>query len=216
MQFDPSKIKAVLFDFDGVIVDSMNDNFNAWKVALGEQSVEIVKKDYFKIEGMKASAVALKYLEDNGMDIGLVPEIVSRKEALFREASVLRVYPGVSELIEKLQSVFKLGVVTGASRDRFSKMTSSLKFFSNFNVIITADDITKGKPDPIPYLTAAEKIGVEPSECLVIENAPLGITSAKAAGMKCIAVKSTLDESYLEEADEVFESIEEINNISIN
>ena len=215
MQFDPSKIKAVLFDFDGVIVDSMNDNFNAWKVALGEQSVEIIKKDYFKIEGMKASAVALKYLEDNGMDTGLAPQIVNRKEALFREANVLRVYPGVSELIEKLQPVFKLGVVTGSSWERFSKMTSSLKFFSNFNVIITADDIAKGKPDPTPYLTAAEKIGVDPSECLVIENAPLGITSAKAAGMKCIAVESTLDKSYLEEADEVFESIEEINNISI-
>ena len=80
---------------------------------------------------------------------------------------------------------------------------------------MSGDDSVRGKPHPDPYLNAATKLGVLPQECLVIENAPLGIKSAKRAGIYCIAICSTLDKSYLSEADKIVENIKDINNILI-
>ena len=84
-------------------------------------------------------------------------------------------------------------------------------FLHNFDVIVTGDQVTHTKPHPEPYLTAAQKLTVKPDECIVIENAPSGITAAKQAGMYCIAVKTTIqDEQYLKNADLIVEDISEI------
>ena len=79
-----------------------------------------------------------------------------------------------------------------------------------FDFILTGDEIERAKPDPEPYLTAARRIGLEPGECIVIENAPLGIEAAKAAGMQCIAVESTLKRDHLGSADYIFKDIGEL------
>lgn len=212
MLFNTDQIDAILFDFDGVIVDSMEDNFNAWKKALSKHSIDIDKTDYYKIEGVKAIQVAESYLKKNGQDTELATLIAKDKDEIFRESSTLKIYPGVEELISKLSDSFKLGIVTGSSRIRFSKMVEGIPFFNKFNVVVTANDIKKGKPDPSPYLSAASKLQIKPERCLVIENAPLGIASAKNAAMKCVAVESTLSSNYLEQADVIYNSISDLYN----
>jgi len=84
-------------------------------------------------------------------------------------------------------------------------------FLRNFEIIITGDQVTHTKPHPEPYLTAAEKLNVKPNECIVIENAPSGITAAKQAGMFCIALKTTIqNEQYLKEADLIVADVSQV------
>ena len=85
-------------------------------------------------------------------------------------------------------------------------------FLEKFDALVTGEDTRHGKPSPEPYLKAVEKLNLRPEDCLAVENAPLGIESAKKAGLYCAAVCSTLDRSYLTAADEIFASLEDFNN----
>lgn len=105
-----------------------------------------------------------------------------------------------------------LGFVSGASYVRLARSLSQ-EFFKNLDVIITGDKVDNCKPHPEPYLNAAKALSISPTECIVVENAPMGIESAKRAGMFCIAICSTLEKNYLQKADVVidkFMNLEEI------
>ena len=95
-----------------------------------------------------------------------------------------------------------MAIVSAANYARLSK-TLDPSILNEFNTVITGDKIDRGKPFPDPYLMAAKELGLEPSECLVVENAPVGIEAAKNAGMYCIAITSTLDKKYLSKADKI-------------
>ena len=96
----------------------------------------------------------------------------------------------------------KLAIVTGGGRDRVQRLIDEY-FRGVFDAVITSDDVQHTKPYPEPYLKAAEKLKVAPANCVVIENAPLGIRSAKRAGMHVIAIETTLDRQFLKEADQI-------------
>ncbi|GAI93777.1 unnamed protein product, partial [marine sediment metagenome] len=104
------------------------------------------------------------------------------------------------------------GIVTAGLSERVHNSVP-LKFLSKFDVVITGDKTIRGKPFSDPYLKGAEELGLKPEECIVVENAPLGIQAAKSAGAYCIAICSTLDRSYLEEADEIVEKFEDLNTL---
>lgn len=204
--------KSVLFDFDGVIGKTMEDNYNAWAYALNTVGISIDKNDYFMLEGLSAKDVAKKFLLDLSDD-SLSDMIVSLKEQHYMSHHSFEFYPSAIELIENLKiKEFKLAIVSGANAQRLER-TVSHSFLNNFDTIVTGDGIHESKPSPEPYLKASEKLGIIPEECLVVENAPLGIESAKKAGMTCIAVTSTLEKKYLKKADRVVSNIIEIQEI---
>ncbi|MBU4076564.1 MAG: HAD-IA family hydrolase, partial [Euryarchaeota archaeon] len=116
---------------------------------------------------------------------------------------------GIKELLADLAPVYRLAVVSGSNRKTVHGLMN--KFFPGaFRVIITGDDVKKSKPDPEPYLKAIERLCVLKKECIVIENAPLGIRSAKSAGLRCIAIPAYLGRESVKEADVIVDSHREL------
>ena len=202
-------LKAVLFDFDGVLADTMQDNFQAWKKAFADFGIEIKQDDYFPLEGMKlinvAKTISIQY------NINPNPEeIVKLKSKYYLEDHSFSFYPEVPELINFLKERGKLLAIVSASPREKIERTVPKDFLDKFDVVISGEDTKKGKPNPEPYSTGMKKLNVKPEESLVVENAPLGIKSAKSAGAYCVAITTTLGEEYLRESDKVTNSHREL------
>ena len=205
------QIKGILFDFDGVLANTMEDLLRAWQHAFRHHGIEITKEDYFPLEGMKGVEVAKTIAARYNLPNILYSEVVERKNQYYLQNNSFCFYPGVVELIEKLhRKGMVMGIVTASPRRKLEQ-TVPTEFLQKFQVIVSGDDAGRGKPFPDPYLTGLQKLGLGKDECLVIENAPLGIQAAKSAGLYCIAITSTVGKEKLQEADEI---VEEFNNLN--
>ncbi len=204
---------AVLFDFDGVLGRTLEDNYAAWAHALAKHGMTIGEEEYYLIEGAPPVQVALAMLQKHGRDARHAPDIAAEKDRYYRTHHSFSFYDGAPALVVRLrQSGLKVALVSGAARARLLA-TCGDEFLGHFDAVVTSEDVRRGKPDPEPYLRAAERLAVEPKHCLVVENAPLGIHSAKSAGMDCVAVTSTLDERFLSEADVVISSLGDLGGV---
>ncbi len=204
------KYRAVLFDFDGVLGKTMEDNYKAWFSSFAPFGIRIQREEYFLMEGAPPKKVAEIFLKRNRLGLESVDDIVHSKEKHYLQNKSFSLYEGAEKLIENLKGCgLQLGLVTGASRERLMG-TGVGQFLNKFDALVTGDQVVHGKPDPEPYLLGARKLKVKPSECIVIENAPLGIESAKKAGMYCIAICSTLGREHLGLADQIIISIDEL------
>lgn len=202
-------IRAVIFDFDGVIGDTMEDNFSAWKNAFLQFKVEIEQIDYLLLEGMGRFQIVEELIKKYKVQNADKVVIVENKENYYESNNSFKLYPQVINILDYLiTKKVPLGLVTGSSRKRIYHTIDDL--IRKFNIIITADDVRKSKPDPLPYLMAIKHLGIPSYECLVVENAKLGIKSAKAAGCKCFAIETTLSRKFLADADEIFKSHDDL------
>lgn len=209
------KYKAVLFDYDGVVADTMEDNYSAWKSAFKSLKIRLKRDDYFPLEGKAPIDIARIILERNRSDISQTEKIAHLKHDNYVAITKVRgvsIYPYIERSLVHLKRVdASTALVTGAARKRLEHSIPAL--LELFDYVVAADDTIDGKkiqskPSPDPFLVAAKKLSVSPTRCIVIENAPLGIESAKAAGCFCIALMSTLGRNPLEKAgaDIVFQS----------
>ena len=209
----PKKIKGILFDFDGVLAKTMEDNFNAWKLAMQDYEVKLRREDYYPLEGMPMKEIAGKYCKEFNIDESLAEEIVRKKENYYLENHHLEFYPGVEEFIDLLKSKkILIGLVSAASNERL-RNTVPKNFLKKFDTVVSGDRTLRGKPFPDPYLKGLSDLNLKREECIAVENAPVGIKSAKNANLYCIAVCSTLDKSYLKEADEIVEEFKDLNKV---
>ncbi len=207
------KYKAVFFDFDGVIGKTMDDNYLAWEYAFSQYNVPINKNEYFLLEGINTRGVAKHFIGKSTGNYGVVDEIVSLKEKYYLKNNSFSFYDGVESLLPKLKGKgYLLGFVSGASYARLARLLSQ-EFFKNLDVIITGDKVDNCKPHPEPYLNAAKALSISPTGCIVVENAPMGIESAKRAGMFCIAICSTLEKNYLKKADVIIDKFIDLEEI---
>ena len=205
--------KVVLLDFDGVLGKTMEDNYEAWAYSFEQYSINLKKQEYFLLEGLPTKELATQILKRNGMDSSFVSHIVEEKEKHYKCHHSFELYPGVQQLFDVLkENDYLVGVVSGGTSKRLLSCGID-NLLECLNVRITGDMVSQGKPAPDPYLKAAEFLKVLPIFCLVIENAPLGIESAKKAGMDCIAISSTLGKKYLQQADRIVENILEVSDI---
>jgi len=201
-------IKAILFDMDGVIVDSMFHHMTTWKAVFGEEGIFLDETEIYKREGMSGSEsledIFFKYGKPKPTENKL-ESMVLQKQELFEKYTV-EVFPHVETILNSIKSKnIKTALVTGSARRTVKKLISPL-MNDLFDTVVTSEDVTKGKPHPEPYLLASQKLDCKTCNCIVVENSPMGIESAKNAKMKCYAVMTTLDESFLRGADFVFES----------
>jgi beta-phosphoglucomutase len=197
------RFKAVLFDFDGVIGKTMEDSCRAWDEACSEFGLSFEPEEFYLCEGMKSSEYAGRLVKRHGRDAAEAEKLVARKNEIYSSNNQFSFYVGIESLVERLRDDgIKVGVVSGGSRRRLLSGRSG-DLLKRCDTVVTGDELEQGKPSPEGYMRAAHELKVSPADCLVIENAPLGIESAKNAGMRCIGVCSTLSSNHLREADEV-------------
>lgn len=192
----PEEPKLVLLDMDGVLVDSMPIHDYAWRSAADKYKLKYEAGEFFRAEGMKGrDTIILLYRKtfDEEPTEDFIEEVYAYKTHLFeeRQADLLRPIPHVRELILYLKEVrgIDLGVVTGSTTaNALSRIGTYFEGLFTEKQLITADKVEKGKPDPEPYLRGMSLTGHSAGETLVVENAPLGVRSAVAAGAFTVAV----------------------------
>ena len=194
---------AILFDLDGVLVDSTRSVERQWRIwararGIDEEKVVAIAHGVRAVEVIRAIAPHLDAEAE-------VRKLESREAA---DHDGVAVMPGAVELVRAIPDR-RWGVVTSGRRNL---ATARLKLagIPIPRVMVTAGDVVDGKPHPEPYLKGAERLGINPAECLVIEDAPAGIRSAHAGGMKVIALASTYPASALSEADAVVSKLDQI------
>ena len=204
-------MKAIIFDMDGVLVDSMPYHAEAWKQSLATAGINIERGDIYELEGSNHRQIVEIMFRRFGRTPAEedIQELNNKKVEIFNRIEHSRPFESIKELLASLKQKFKLAVVSGSNRKTVHAIID--KFFPDiFDIIIDGDDTDKGKPSPEPYLKAVEKLGVPKEQCLVVENAPLGIRAAKSAGLRCIAIPTYLIRESLKEADVIVESHREL------
>ncbi|MBN1897001.1 MAG: HAD family phosphatase [Candidatus Aenigmarchaeota archaeon] len=206
-------IKAVIFDWDGTLADSLKYHYAAYKVAL-EPYMKLKPGDIYKREGGKSMDIISDLLRNVQIDEYEMKRIVERKQKYYKYNAVsIRMLPGGRKLIENLRKLnFKIGLATGTHREGLM-MSLKEDEVGLFDYILTADETKKAKPDPEPYINCMKALDVRPEETVVIENAPLGVESAKSAGCLCVAITSTVKKEDLKRADFVVGSLDEVGDI---
>ncbi len=202
------RCSAVLFDLDGVLVDSTRSVERQWRIWAREQGIS-----GDKVATVSHGVRAVEVIRAVAPHLDAEAEVLKLESREADDHDGVAVMPGAAELVHAIPAD-RWGVVTSGTRHLASER---LRFFGipAPRIMITADDVTEGKPHPAPYLKGAELLGVDPAECLVIEDAPAGIQSAHAAGMKVIALASTYPASALSEADLVIAKLRRIQ-VSLN
>lgn len=181
-------MRGVIFDLDGVLVNSMPDHYKAWKMAFKEiTDIEVDERMIYLLEGMRGNDLVKKIFEQkNYDDYSIAQKVNERKNQIFKDILTPRTFDGVKELIDRLKCT--KAVVSGSARKDVEVLIDRTFGKNNFDVIITADDIDRGKPNPIAFITALNRMKIDTAEAIVVENAPLGVEAAIKAGLQCIIV----------------------------
>ena len=188
LELPEGNFKAYLFDCDGTIVDSMPLHYVAWKRVLGEQGCAFSEELFYAWGGMPIRAIIAALNEEQGLSMP-VEETALNKERYYTEMiEDLKAIPEVLAHIEDQHGKIPFAVVSGSTRDSVETSLGALGLLGRFDTLVCAGDYAKGKPDPEPFLTAAQRLGVKPEECLVFEDAETGVAAAKAAGMAVVKV----------------------------
>lgn len=204
-------MQAIIFDMDGVLVDSMHFHAEAWDSALKTVGIAIDKKIIYELEGANYRQVIDIILRQYGRipTEEEIQDIGSKKLTIFGQIAQVKPFDGIKELLDTLRQTYKLAVVSGSNRCTVHETINAF-FPDTFQVIVDGEETRICKPSPEPYLNAVQRLGVPDDQCLVIENAPLGVRSARSAGLRCIAVATYLDRECLKEADVILDTHAEI------
>lgn len=213
---DKKKFKGFLFDFDGVLADTMEDHFRAWNHALDAHHAGIATQDFFSLEGMPVSIMAGEICARAGVDRARAPELLEKKDAYYlRHHTQAKLYPLVEETIGRLyEKKIPMAIVSGGRYARIA-VSTPVAFLEKFSAVVTGEKTPRGKPYPDPYLEGARLLSLKPQQCIVVENAPLGIQAAKAAGAYCIAIASTVEKQMLEDADEIIDMFSKLSSLPL-
>ena len=185
----PGGFKAYLFDCDGTIVDSMPLHFVAWTQALAEFGcTDFTEEFFYSLGGVPVTGVVEAINQRDGLHIP-AEEFAHRKEQLYYDLiHELKAVPEVLEEIHRTHGTIPFAVVSGSTRESVVKSLEALGILDLFQTLVCAGDYTHGKPDPEPFLLAATRLGIAPQDCLVFEDADIGIQSAIAAGMATVRI----------------------------
>jgi HAD superfamily hydrolase (TIGR01509 family) len=210
-------IQALLFDLDGVIVNTIHYHYLAWEHMFNEMGGSISKQSVLIHEGRNSREILPLFLEEAGVTLpeDQFEDFINRKRTYYRSIVSISHYPGVFEVIASFREQgYKTALVT-ASALKNMEISVDAEKRELFDFIITGDEVKRAKPFPDPYLAAMNHLVLTPQDCIVIENAPLGIESAKNAGMQCVAIETTLGAEYLQEADVIIQDIRELPGLEI-
>lgn len=216
-------LKAVIFDFDGIIVDTEPLHYQAFQKILVPLGMGYSWDDYVShYMGFDDREAFREVYKTIGQDIGdsELGGLILRKAAVFERIITdgITPYPGALELIKNLSEQVPLALCSGALPSDIAPILKQLNIFDAFDIIVTAKDVTASKPDPESYTLAVQKLCavfpdkmIMPWECLAIEDTPAGITSAQKAGIPVLAVTNSFPAEKLVGAARIIDSLEKIS-----
>jgi len=185
---------AAIFDMDGVLVDSYSAHWQSWHFMADELGKGLTEEKFVSTFGRTSREIIAEHWGADCLTPAEIAEFDRRKEALYREI-VAHDFPamdGAIELIKDLHRAgFRLAVGSSGPPENVALAVAHLGAGPYFDALVTGKDVTRGKPDPQVFLVAADRLGIAPSNCAVIEDAPVGLTAANSAGMTSIALLST-------------------------
>ncbi|HEV2764555.1 MAG TPA: HAD family phosphatase [Pyrinomonadaceae bacterium] len=202
--------RAVLWDVDGTMIDSSEYHWLSWRDALAAENFPITREQFARSFGRRNDEILRAYF---GADYPAaeVARVGDAKEELYRalvRTRGIRLLPGVRRWLQKLKADGWLqAMASSAPRANLEAIADALDLRPYFDAVVSAEDVTVGKPDPQVFLKAASKLGVDPSACVVVEDAPAGTEAARRAGMRSVGVLSMHSELT---ADRVVRTLEEL------
>ena len=207
-----NKFKAAIFDLDGVVVDTVPLHFKAWKHMFEEYGKKFTFQDYKeKVDGIPridGGRAILPDLTDDELNVA-----TGKKQGYFLEhlkKDKIKVFESTLRLIEELRGKgIKIAVISSSKNSPY--ILEKIGAMKLLDAVVSGDEITKGKPDPQIFLMAAERIKIKPENCVVFEDAVLGVEAAKRAEMLCVGIDRYDDPKRLKDADLVTSDLEDIN-----
>jgi beta-phosphoglucomutase len=185
---------AAIFDMDGVLVDTYHAHFLSWLEMADSEGLSFSEEDFAPTFGRTSREIIAQIWGKDRYDDAQIAELDRRKEAAFRRiiADDFPAMPGAAELLDALHKAgFRLAVGSSGPPENVQLVVDKLDARPLFGAIITGADVRRGKPDPQVFLLAAERLDVPPARCAVIEDAPVGVAAANAAGMTSVGLLST-------------------------
>jgi beta-phosphoglucomutase len=217
-------MRAAVFDFDGVIANSEPLHFSALRDALLEDGVAITEEEYYTRYLAYDDRGAIRLvLEHHGLtyDLDRVDIVAVRKAEIFEQLlPTIPFFPGVAELVRKLSGEIPLAIASGARREEIEAILQAGGVRDAFRAIVGAEDVSRGKPDPEPYLRAAARLlphapDLKPEQCVAFEDSIPGIAAARTAGMKVVAVTNSYPAEKLTAAHRVVASLEGLDSTGL-
>jgi HAD superfamily hydrolase (TIGR01509 family) len=210
-------ILAVLFDMDGVLVDSVEAHMQAWNETLRQNDLPLMDLSaYLNYTGKTNRSILANHLRDLQLDLpdSNKRELIHRKESLLRVAmrGGARTTPGVIQWLEFLKTRgIRCAVASSAEMANIVTVVETLGLGNFFTALVSGSSLPASKPDPQVFLLAAAAVGVSPDKCLVVEDAPAGLQAAAGAGMLCCAVSTTTPATALHQADLLLENLAQLD-----
>jgi len=208
-------IDAIVFDFDGVIIDTEKARYDAWQAVFSIYNQQLPLVEWVKNLG-RASYVADPYVILEKLSGLILPENEIRalaKKFELEFVADLEPLPGIVKLLKKAKTLnIPCAIASSSTRHWVSGHIKRMNLDTYFQTLVCREDTKTHKPLPEPYLTAVSRMNCEPSDCIAIEDAPLGIQSATSAGLRCVAVGCSLTRQLdLSKATWLYESLEEFD-----
>jgi beta-phosphoglucomutase len=216
-------LRAVIFDFNGIIVDDEPIHFELFRKVLGEEGIVLTEEAYYaRYLGFDdRGAFSFGYREHSRpLSHEKLTELIERKAAYYQQAirNHVAIFPGVKSLVADLAQSLPLAVASGALRTEIETILTTAGLINHFTAIVSAEDVERGKPEPDVFLKALEFLNaktnrndpIQAADCVVIEDSKEGIRGARRAGMKCLAVTNSHPADLLNEANAVVKTLEAV------
>ena len=225
MEKNHSKIRAILFDCNGVISDDEPIHMRLFQKVLAEEGVHLSREEYYvKYLALDDRACFTQALQEHSKDFSKpkVQKLIDRKSNYYKATiqAEIRIFPGVQEFVKRHQTHYPMGVVSGALRHEIDLILTHANIISAYSVIVSTEDVKACKPDPEGYLLGWKLMNALPefkknplhaSECLVIEDSIHGVDAALKAGMKCLAVTNSYAAEHLTHAHDTVHSLKNVD-----
>jgi len=209
--------QAFIFDMDGTIVDNMAFHTKSWVAFFKRRGQDIDPDEFFRSTAGRQGKEILRMYAGEDISDAEIAQLIEEKEGVYREmyAPHRATIAGFDDLIEQAKARgVKLAVATSAPDANIDFTLDGLELRSHFDVVVGAADVPRGKPEPDAFLLAAQRCGAAPSQCIVFEDAPMGVEAARRAGMRCVVLATTLPADAFASFDNVIHIVNEFSELT--
>lgn len=183
-------IQALIFDCDGTLIDSMPLHFVAWNKTMERVGIEFTEDRFYELGGIPSDKIIRMLADEMNLSLDVAAVANEKEQAFIDNMHLLEEIAAITAIVRENKGKLPMAVASGGLREIVKKQIAHIGLEGFFDTVVTAEDTTRHKPEPDVFLEAARRLGVAPANCLVYEDADLGIEAARRAGMKWVDVRT--------------------------